>query len=232
MKKKILTLILLIFMISGCSVEVNIDISDNKIKESNDITIYQNAIYTKEILRTSFRDYIPIYASNLIVDTVPDQPFSDVLYYNKNTTDLGNGYRFNYSYDFDIDKYGDARTIKDGFRDYSYSYRNDIISLSTDSEGLIYFNDYPLLEEVTVNIETDYLVEENNADSVNGNTYTWVFNKDSKKSIDIVIDTSKSGDRVLGIVNVSTLVTIGVVIGIILIILVLLLIRNRKNNKI
>ena len=232
MKKKILTLILLIFMISGCSVEVNLDISDNKIKESNDITIYQNAIYTKEILRTSFRDYIPIYASNLIVDTVPDQPFSDVLYYNKNTTDLGNGYRFNYSYDFDIDKYGDARTIKDGFRDYSYSYRNDIISLSTDSEGLIYFNDYPLLEEVTVNIETDYFVEENNADSVNGNTYTWVFNKDSKKSIDIVIDTSKSGDRVLGIVNVSTLVTIGVVIGIILIILVLLLIRNRKNNKI
>ena len=232
MKKKILTLILLIFMISGCSVEVNLDISDNKIKESNDITIYQNAIYTKEILRTSFRDYIPIYASDLIVDTVPDQPFSDVLYYNKNTTDLGNGYRFNYSYDFDIDKYGDARTIKDGFRDYSYSYRNDIISLSTDSEGLIYFNDYPLLEEVTVNIKTDYLVEENNADSVNGNTYTWVFNKDSKKSIDIVIDTSKSGDRVLGIVNVSTLVTIGVVIGIILIILVLLLIRNRKNNKI
>ncbi len=232
MKKKILTLILLIFMVSGCSVEVNLDISDNKIKESNDITVLENAIYTKEILRTSFRDYIPIYASDLIVDTVPDQPFSDVLYYNKNTTDLGNGYRFNYSYDFDIDKYGDARTIKDGFRDYSYSYRNDIISLLTDNEGLIYFNDFPLLEEVTVNIKTDYLVEENNADSVNGNTYTWVFNKDSKKSIDIVIDTSKSGDRVLGIVNVSTVITIGVVIGIVLIILVLLLIRNRKNNKI
>ena len=232
MKKKILTLILLIFMVGGCSVEVNLDISDNKIKESNDITVLENAIYTKEILRTSFRDYIPIYASDLIVDTVPDQPFSDVLYYNKNTTDLGNGYRFNYSYDFDIDKYGDARTIKDGFRDYSYSYRNDIISLSTDNEGLIYFNDFPLLEEVTVNIKTDYLVEENNADSVNGNTYTWVFNKDSKKSIDIVIDTSKSGDRVLGIVNVSTVITIGVVIGIVLIILFLLLIRNRKNNKI
>lgn len=232
MKKKILILILLIFMISGCSVEVNVSISDMKIKESSDITVLENALYTKEILRTSFRDYIPIYAEDLIVDTIPDQPFSGTLYYNKNTTDLENGYRFNYSYDFDIDKYGDARTIKEGFRDYSYSYRNDIISLSTDNEGLIYFNDYPLLEEVTVNIKTDYLVEENNADSVNGNTYTWVFNKDSKKSIDIVIDTSKSGDRVLGIVNVSTVITIGVVIGIVLIILVLLLIRNRKNNKI
>ena len=97
---------------------------------------------------------------------------------------------------------------------------------------MIYFDEYPLLEEVTVNIKTDYLVEENNADSVDGNTYTWVFNKDSKKSIDIVIDTSKSGDRVLGIVNVSTVITIGVVIGIVLVILVLLLIRNKKNNKI
>ena len=232
MKKKILILILLIFMISGCSVEVNVSISDMKIKESSDITVLENALYTKEILRTSFRDYIPIYAEDLIVDTIPDQPFSGTLYYNKNTTDLENGYRFNYSYDFDIDKYGDARTIKEGFRDYSYTYRNDIISLSTDDEGLIYFDEYPLLEEVTINIKTDYLVEENNADKVNDNTYTWVFNKDSKKSIDIVIDTSKSGDRVLGIVNVSTVITIGVVIGIVLVILVILLIRNKKNNKI
>ncbi|HIR59224.1 MAG TPA: hypothetical protein IAB38_04160 [Candidatus Onthousia excrementipullorum] len=232
MKKKSLMLILLIFMISGCSVEVNVDISDNKIKESNDITVLENALYTKEILRTSFRDYIPIYASDLIVDTIPDQPFSDILYYNKKTTDLENGYKFNYSYDFDVDKYGDARTIKDGFRDYSYTYRNDVISLSTDDEGLIYFDEYPLLEEVTVNIKTDYLVEENNADKVNGNTYTWVFNKDSKKSIKIVVDTSESGNRVLGIINVSTVITIGIVIGIVLVILILLLIRNRKNNKI
>ena len=232
MKKKILVLILLIFMISGCSVEVNVSISDMKIKESNDITVFENALYTKEILRTSFRDYIPIYAEDLIVDTIPDQPFSGTLYYNKNTTDLGNGYRFNYSYDFDIDKYGDARTIKEGFRDYSYTYRNDIISLSTDDEGLIYFDEYPLLEEVTINIKTDYLVEENNADKVNDNTYTWVFSKDSRKSIKLVVDTSKSGDRVLGILNVSTVFTIGIVIGIVLVILILLVIRNRKNNKI
>ena len=46
------------------------------------------------------------------------------------------------------------------------------------------------------------------------------------------MDTSKSGARVLGIVDTSTVITLGVVILIILIILVLLLIRNRKNNKI
>lgn len=232
MKIKILILSCLLFMACGCSAEVNLDISDNKIKESTDITVYQNAIYTKDILRTSFRDYIPIYAADLIVDTMPDQPFSDTLYYKKNTTDLGNGYNFNYYYDFDLDKYGDARTIKDGFRDYNYSYRNRVVSISTDDRGLIYFDEYPELDEVVVNIKTDYLVEDNNADSVDGNTYTWVFNKNSKKSINIIIDTSESGDKVLGIVNVSTVITIGIIGGVVLIILFLLLFKNRKNNKI
>lgn len=232
MKKKIFILTLIILMMCGCSVDVNIDISNNKIKESNDITVLENALYTKEILRTSFRDYIPIYASDLIVDTVPDKPFSDVLYYNKNTTDLGNGYIFNYSYDFDIDRYGDARTIKEGFRDYSYTYRNDIISLSTDNKGLIYFDEYKELDEVVINIKTNYLVLENNADRVNGNTYTWIFNIDSKKSINIVIDTSESGDKVLGIINVNTIITVGIIGGIVLIILCLLLLKNKKNNKI
>ena len=232
MKKKIFILTLIILMMCGCSVDVNIDISNNKIKESNDITVLENALYTKEILRTSFRDYIPIYASDLIVDTVPDKPFSDVLYYNKNTTDLGNGYIFNYSYDFDIDRYGNARTIKEGFRDYSYTYRNDIISLSTDNKGLIYFDEYKELDEVVINIKTNYLVLENNADRVNGNTYTWIFNIDSKKSINIVIDTSESGDKVLGIINVNTIITVGIIGGIVLIILCLLLKKNKKNNKI
>ena len=232
MKIKILILVCLLFMVCGCSAEVNLDITDNKIKESTDITVYQNAIYTKDILRTSFRDYIPIYASDLIVDTIPDQPFSGILYYNKNTTDLGNGYIFNYSYDFDIDKYGDTRTFKEGFRDYNYSFRNSVISISTDDRGLIYFDEYPELEEVVVNIKTNYLVEDNNADSVNGNTYIWVFNKDSKKSINIVIDTSESGEKILGIVNVSTVITIGIIGGVVLIILCLLLLKNKKNNKI
>lgn len=232
MKIKILILSCLLFMMCGCSAEVNLNITDNKIKESTNITVYQNAIFTKEILSTSFRDYIPIYASDLIVDTLPDQPFDDILYYNKNTTDLGNGYRFNYSYDFDIDKYGDARTIKDGFRDYNYSFRGNIITISTDDDGMIYFDEYPELDEVVVNIKTDYLVEENNADSIDGNTYTWVFNKDSNKSIHMIIDTTETGVRILGIMNIKTLTTIGVIGGIIFFIIALLLIRNKINNKI
>ena len=44
--------------------------------------------------------------------------FPNVTYYQKKTKDLGNGYLFNYKYNFDIDKYKEARTIKGAFKRY------------------------------------------------------------------------------------------------------------------
>lgn len=229
MKFKYFGLILIIFMMCGCTAEVNLEISDSKIKESVDITFYQDAIYTKDIIKASFRNYIPIYARDVIVDAEEDRPFPNTKYYEKTETDLGNGYRFNYSYDFNINEYEEARTIKDGFRSYNVSVDQDNgnISISTDNNGLLYFDDYPLLEEVKINIRTNYLVEENNADSVNGNTYTWIFDKDTKKSINMLINTSTNNNSAnIGIENV-----IFPIICIVLFVFVVLLILFQKNNK-
>lgn len=233
MKIKYVLLVVLIFTLCGCNAEVNLNISDNKIEESTNITVYQNAIYSKEILSTSFRNYIPIYASEMIVDAEADEPYPDIKYYKKTTMDLGNGYLFNYRYDFDIDEYKEARTVKDGFKSYDISFNDsdNTITLSTDNEGILYFDDYPLLEEVTVNIKTDYLVEENNADKVNGNTYTWVFDRDSNKNINMIIDTDenltqKAIDRSNNLIIVITIVTV------ILVIFFLLFVKYKKNNKI
>ena len=233
MKIKYFGLILIIFMMCGCTAEVNLEISDSRVKESVDITFYQDTIYTKDIIRASFRNYIPIYARDVIVDAEEDKPFPNTKYYEKMETDLGNGYRFNYSYDFNINEYEEARTIKDGFRSYNVSVDqdNDTISISTDNNGLLYFDDYPLLEEVRINIKTNYLVEENNADSVNGNTYTWVFDKDTKKSINMLINTStndNSGN--IGIENV--VFPIICIILLVFVVLIILIQKNNRNNKI
>ena len=83
------------------------------------------------------------------------------------------------------------------------------------------------MEEVRINIRTNYLVEENNADSVNGNTYTWIFDKDTKKSINMLINTSTNDNSAnIGIVNV-----IFPIICIVLFVFVVLLILFQKNNK-
>lgn len=228
MKIKILILVFIMFMMCGCSASVDIEIKDKKVFESVDITAYQNVIYTKEILNTSFRNYIPVYARDLIVDTLPDTPREGIKYYEKTTTDLGNGYKFNYKYTFGLDEYSEARTIKDGFRYYDFSYNdtNNTITISTDDNGLLYFNDYDQLDEVRINIKTNYFVESNNADKVDGNTYTWVFNKDSKKSIEMTIDTDSDG-----VVSSNNLVLI-LSVAIVAAILVFLTLKSRDNNKI
>ena len=228
MKIKILILVFIMFMMCGCSASVDIEIKDKKVFESVDITAYQNVIYTKEILNTSFRNYIPVYARDLIVDTLPDTPREGIKYYEKTTTDLGNGYKFNYKYTFDIDEYSEARTIKDGFRYYDFSYNdtNNTITISTDDNGLLYFNDYDQLDEVRINIKTNYFVESNNADKVNGNTYTWFFNKDSKKSIEMIIDTDSS--EVVSSNNLVLILSVAIVAAI----LVFLALKSRDNNKI
>lgn len=230
MKIKYLILVLLIFIMCGCTTEVNFDISDNKIKESVDIIFYQNALYPKKVIKTSFRNYIPIYAKDLIVDTIPDEPLNNINYYKKRETDLGNGYKFNYSYNFNINEYKEARTIKNAFISYDVSYNEDdnIISVFTDNEELLYFKDYPELEEVKINIKTNYLVKEENADSINDNIYTWVFKKDEVKSINLVIDTSK----VINNINYTNITIIGFVMVVIVFIFLLLIFKNKKNNKI
>lgn len=233
MKIKYFSLILIIFMMCGCSAEVNLEISDNNIDESVDITFYQNAVYSKDIIKSSFRNYIPIYASDVIVDAEIDQPFPDIKYYEKTETDLGNGYLFNYRYNFDINEYEEARTVKDGFRNYNISVNdsNHTISITTDNNGLLYFDDYPLLEEVRVNIKTDYFVEENNADSVDGNIYTWFFNRDSNKSIDMLINTENNVSNGYNLNIIDNLTPIVFVIVVVLVILLLLILKNRNNNK-
>ena len=65
----------------------------------------------------------------------------------------------------------------------------DELLIST-SKKFLCFNNYNNLDDVTVNITTKKEVYSNNADSVNGNTYTWYINKDTKDdaSIQMVIN--------------------------------------------
>ena len=234
MKFKYISLLTIIIFISGCKAEVDLEINKNNINENIEIIFYENNLYPKEAINTSFRNYIPIYASDVIVDTEEDIPFPNIKYYDKTKKELNNGYIFNYKYNFTFDEYQNARTVKNGFKSYRISKDiiNQTISLSTSAEKLIYFEDYPLLEEVKVNIKTNYVVKENNADVINNNTYTWILKKDSNKNINMLIDTSKTNNKIIGI-NVNDNIFVIIIILIILsFILFFLYLKNKHNNKI
>lgn len=192
MKKKTVILLGMLFLLCGCTAEVNLEIKDDKVLETVSINAYPDGDYTLERLPAVFRNYVPAYAKDKPGDAEADVMKKGISYYTRTQETIVNGYRFTYKYDFKLSDYKDARTVKEGFRS-SNVYEDKVsktILFSTDSGGLLYFCDeYPLLTDVRINIKTDYNVLENNADYVNDNVYTWELNKNSNnKSIYLLVD--------------------------------------------
>jgi hypothetical protein len=188
--KKIIMLLFLVVLLTGCSANVNLTVTSNNIEEEIIINAYSDSDTTKEQVASSFRTFMPVFANVPLSDTEPDVKKTGIEYYTRRVNDLGSGYRFSYKYKYKFDDYKKSKSVNFGF-DSKTIQRNSgdkNIMISTDSGGLNFFDQYPDLETVTVNIETAYKVLENNANYVNGNTYTWVLRKDTRKSIYMLIE--------------------------------------------
>lgn len=197
MKTKIIILTFFLFILCGCTAQVNIDIKDMQINESISIEAYPDNNYTKDQLLESFRTYIPIDYNVPIVDTMPDEKEKGITYYNRTYKDLGNGYRFNYNYNFNISNYPKARSLNGAFKSSTVQVNkgDKEILISTDNSNIKYFSEYPSLSKITINITPSYKVKESNADSINNNVHTWTFEKNTKKNIYLLLSTEEKIDN-------------------------------------
>ena len=195
--KKILLLIISVFLLSGCEAVYNVKIDEKTI--SDELVI--NALNKKygEITNKAMIDYN--YENfNLAVDAdTPGYPelFSRLdgyNYYNKEKIDNSDAYGLRFTYTFDMDKYEKTYLLLP-FNYRSVTNSKDRFSFSSGNpEGNSLFKSYPDLDKLTVNVTSYYQVIESNADAVNDQTYTWVFTKNNyeNKTINIVVDkTSK-----------------------------------------
>lgn len=188
--KKIIMLLVVVVLLTGCSANVNLTITSSSIQEDITITAYSDSGTTKQQVYSGFRKNMPVFANVPLSDTEPDTRKTGIEYYTRREQDLGSGYKFNYNYNYKFDDYKNARSVKYGFdsRTISKNPVDKTIMISTDSGGLNFFEQYPNLENVTINIKSPYKAVENNADYVNGNTYTWVLRKGVKKSIYLLLN--------------------------------------------
>lgn len=189
--KKILLLIIFMICLTGCTAEVNVEITADEIYEEVNITAYANGNTTKDDLYSYFRKYIPVYKDVNLGDTEPDIKKSGIKYYSRGVTDIDNGYIFKYFNYFQLEDYNNARSLGEGF--VSSVLQNDTVDkeimITTDNGGIKYFEYYPDLESVKVNVTSLCEVKDSNADSVVDNVYTWNFNKNTKKGIYILYST-------------------------------------------
>ena len=211
MKKKIILILIMLFICAGCKAKYNISISE-------DGSVYETAVLTED--EEFFENYEHSSVGRVIGFIA--EPYLDKL--------NSNGYEINSS----IGKSESGAIVKRKFNSVEEYTKNTILSSQFSSDKMKYEEDgnkvtlsikgnfskgtqdqeRVAVDEATVSITIPYKVKESNADKVSGETYTWVFNKDDddEREIKLVYDKSK----VKGDFSLVTTITVIVIIVVLL----------------
>ena len=167
MKKNIL-LLLFIFLLTGCTIDYNLEIEKNRLVENISGTVSKEEYELNE----EYADANKIY-NLLFTDQTPILNGTDV--YDKNIENTSDGVKYNFGYIYK-NNYDKSRIINTCFEKVDIREEDDYyyVDLSGDFYCL-YTN------KINVNVKSNYVVIEHNADKVKDNTYTWIIDKNNKE---------------------------------------------------
>lgn len=183
MKKRIIVLIIMLLLTTGCTCEYNLNIDGNTYKEEINIL----GTNSEEINNFNNDWKVPVDKDEY--NNISGEPGTEIKTNGDTYTYKISGNNLIFSYDFTRNRLNNSTAISNCYDKATVkSYENSIV-ISTNNK-VSCFDKYPTLTMVKVNITTDKNVTSNNADSVNGNTYTWNLTKNnsSDKSINMIID--------------------------------------------
>lgn len=235
-KVKFILIIMGIFILSGCTVNESISIdSSNRVKENITILEDNNSLSSNDSVNV-VNQILNKYKSAL---NLRKYEWKIVKEDEATGANLVNNYE-------NICDFVD-NTV---FSQYLYKKINcieedDYYELSSYGENIFYCescSDWPRISNINLKITLPVKAEEDNADGVNNNTYTWVFDKNTSKSKSIYIKINKEDikeekkqeiKRNERKKTVSKIKLIGVVIILftILIIVFYMLYKKYKSNK-
>jgi len=178
MKKEFLifTLFLELLCLTGCTAKFDVYIGENSITENASIYMkdseitHETPLYTLRNLVSSVDNDTEMMSRFEVIGNKNSNPLRGYLL--QNIDDYPRGYALYYCYD-----------------NQNITYSNNILKIET-SNYFNCFDKYSILDDVNINVTTGYKVLENNADKVDGNTYTWNITKTNKKGIKLTLDTT------------------------------------------
>lgn len=230
MKKiKIFIFLCLVLLLSGCSVEYDLTLND-------DLTVSEKVVATEKTKRMeALTKQKGKQAVNYLYDMFKRNGEDITLTsreddYNTYATVITSHEDINdYASKFSSDVFDNVNVTKDG----------NIITFSAEQKELLSSDtNYSLLyDDITVNITIPFEVTSNNADKVNGNTYTWNIKKDSDyKTIEFSYKEGNKKDEInINVNNETYNIHYGVIIAVGLVIIIssivlFVYIKNKKNN--
>lgn len=159
MKKGILFAFLL--LLTGCTIDYNLEIDNNKIKEEIVGTISSDEYEIKEI----DTDVNIFYE---IVNYEQKSLLSGDDIYNKKIIKNDDGVDCNFKYTYK-DNFGESRLLNTCFENVEFREDNEYYYASIGGDFYCLYSN-----KITINVKTDYAVLNNNANKVKDNVYTWI----------------------------------------------------------
>ena len=221
MKNKIFLIIPLLILLTGCTVNYNLEINKDSITENISGTVTNEEI-TPEIEGRS--DVNPKYYYLYLADNVL---FNDnTAKYNKNITDIQDGKKFNFNYTYK-NNYDKSMIINSCFENHKIIETDTYYSIElTGSFSCLYSN------KIDINITSNYMVLENNAKKVEDNKYTWEITDSENVNIKLVVSKENKYEEPAKAKMFSTFQIIGFVVFAILTIITYFLYKKKNSGKI
>lgn len=224
MKNKILFIIILI-LITGCSVEYNLNI-DSSFSEH---TVYIPESSEEMIDGTQYRLPALFSESRLTYD---NSNLKEIKYYNIKTL-KDNKFSFNFVYD--DNQLNDSNIANSCYQFFSVDTKENEVSILTGNKFYC-FDVYEELDSVTININSNYKVIQSNADKIVGKKHTWYITREnaSNKPIIFVYDKSKKNMTIMQYLmdNVPLVVVVGTTLMLGGITFLIINTKKKKANKI
>lgn len=226
MKKKTIILLILLLSVTGCTTDYNLTIEDDYITEDIVTTIPRSNINNQ----SSAEKKAKIEADD------PTTPFlnnpqyvfdeKDGITYTKTVQlDKSNNYIVNLYYKYSFNDYLKSKAYNQCFQE-SYIKQEDNGTIPVVLKGKFYclYGD-----KTNINITSQRKVLGNNADIVNGNTYTWIIDANNIDNTDIQI--LFSNERISNSPSIINLILVGVLIIVILIDVYIVKSKNKKRKR-
>lgn len=221
MKNKLYFIIPLLLLLSGCTVNYNLDINKDKIIENISGTVTNEEI-TPEVEGKSDVNpkyyYLYLDDSSLITDSNEK--------YTKDITDTTDGkkFSFNYIYEGNYDK---SKVINTCFENHTINETDDYYYIKLSGKFACLYSD-----KININVTSSYEVLDNNAQKVDGNKYTWVI--DNPDNVDITLTVSKTVEykTPTRAKTFSTFQLIGLIIFVLLTIITYFLYKKKNSGEI
>ena len=200
MKLKNYILIAFIFLLTGCTVNYDLEITRDSIDEivqfnENINSINDNILNSGILSYKNAIDNLYNLPQTVYVDADRNlynvnEILEGVDYYSKKMNITEQIYSLEANFNHQINNYKKANTINKCYKNIAVLNKNDILTISTSRNNLC-FEQYKNLDKINISVsinEKDYKVISSNADKIENGKYYWEINRQNYSNKSILIE--------------------------------------------